>query len=100
MEDHAVPPHGDCHSIVPVSETVGRDEKALGLWKSPDGKHEEEIDEVAEVSKEIVIALLVVGEEPDGHEICELYGEPVVEASRPGTDEVAADEDVEDGGNE
>ena len=36
MEDQAVPPHGNCDSIVAVGQAVCGDEQPFRLWKCPD----------------------------------------------------------------
>ena len=69
MEDEAVAPHGYCHSVVPERETVGADEETLGLREEPDAQDEQEVDKVAHVGEEVVVADGVVLVPAYGHEI-------------------------------
>lgn len=66
------------------------------MRKCPDRKKGEKVDKVAQVGEEVMVALSVVGDVADGHEVCELDSEPVVEVFRTGADQVAGDEDIED----
>ena len=100
VENHAIAPHGDGNGVIAVGEAVGADEKPLGPWECPDGEHGEQVDKIAKVEKKVMVALPVVSEVTNGHEVGELQREPVVEAGGPGTNEIATDEDVEDGGDE
>ena len=70
------------------------------MWKEPDGAHAEEVDEVAEVGEEVVIAALVVCVVPYGHEVDELCGVPVVKILWVSSNQVSADEDVQDSTDE
>ena len=70
------------------------------MWECPNAEDSEEVDEVAEVEKEVVVAFAVVGEVPNWHEIGYLGCEPIIEASWPCTEEIAADEYVQDGRDE
>jgi hypothetical protein len=79
VKHERVPPHDDCDGVVAHGETVGCNEQALRLWKNPDAQDDENVDKVAQVGKKVVVALLVVGEETDGHEVEELHGVPVRE---------------------
>lgn len=47
VEYHAISPHSNGNSIVPVGEAIGADEKSLGAWESPDAKHGEQVDKIA-----------------------------------------------------
>lgn len=69
MKDQAVPPHGNCYSIIAERQTVGADEKAFGLREEPDGQNEEHVDKIAKIRQEVVEANLVVFVPSDRHEI-------------------------------
>lgn len=96
MEDHRVPPHGNSYGVVPISQAICADKKPLGLRSDPYGKEHEEIDEVAEVGKEVMVAPFVVSIVSKRHEIAELRREPVEEPIRTGSNQISADEDVQD----
>lgn len=69
VEYEAIPPHGYGHSVVAECETVGTDEEAFGLREEPDAEDEEEVDEVAHVGEEVVVAYGVVFVPSHGHEV-------------------------------
>lgn len=96
MEDERVPPHSDGDRIVTECETVCANEEAFRVRENPDAEHTEEVDEVTEIREEIVQAAALVGEEADRHEVEELERVPDMEPLGAPTDEVAADEDIED----
>ncbi len=117
MEDEAVAPHDDSDSIVAVSKAISRNEKAFRLWEYPDRDEGYEIDEVAEIGEEVVHSFVAVGDHADRHEVeamkvsnfvgwswrmvdLQLGSKPVVEVLGDSAYEVAANKDVEDGGNE
>ena len=66
------------------------------MREEPDGAHAEEVDEVAEIGEEVVVAAPVVGVVPDWHEVEQLCCIPVVEILGVSSNQVAADEDVQD----
>jgi hypothetical protein len=100
MKDQRVPPHDDCDGVVPHGQAVGRDEQALRLRKDPDTQNDEDVDKVAQVCEKVVVALLVVGNEADGHKVEELASVPVWEVFGVQADKIAGDEDVHDSSDE
>lgn len=69
VKDQTVPPHSDRNSIVAKRQTVGADEKALGLRKEPDGQDEEHVDKIAKIRQKVVETDLVIFVPSDWHEI-------------------------------
>ncbi len=61
VEDERVAPHDDGDGVVAEGEAEDGGEEALGVGEDPDGEEEEEVDEVAEVGEEVVVAARVVG---------------------------------------
>lgn len=100
MEDHRVPPHGNSYRVVPISQAICADKQALRLRSDPYGKEHEKIDEIAEVSEEVVIAPFMVGVVANRHKVAKLRGEPVVELTRTGPDQIATDEDIQHSSDE
>jgi hypothetical protein len=69
MEDKGVPPHSNCNCVVTKREAERTDEKSFRPWEDVDGEESKEIDKVAKVRKEIMVALLLVCINPNRHEI-------------------------------
>ena len=76
MENHRVPPHSNCPSVVAVGKTVGTDEETPRIWEDPYRQEKEDVDKVAEIGEEVVVATLMVGIEADRHEIRHLDSVP------------------------
>lgn len=95
VEDHGVAPHGDCSRIVSEGQAEGANKEPFRVGEDPDTQHAEQIDKVAEIGQEVVVALRMVREVADGHEICQLGAKPYIKVLRASTDQVAADEDIE-----
>lgn len=69
VEDERVAPHDDGHGIVSIGQTVGADEEPFRLREAPDREQQEEVDKIAQVSEKVVVSLLTVGDESNGHEV-------------------------------
>lgn len=69
MEDETVPPHRYGYRVVAEGEAVGGDEEAFGVREEPDAEDHEQVDEVAEVGEEVVVADFVVVVPAHGHEV-------------------------------
>lgn len=95
VEHHRVPPHGDCNRIVSESQAERANEKPFRVREDPNTQHAEQIDKVAEIGQEVVVAFSMVCKVADGHEKSQLAAKPVVKVLRASTDQVAADEDIE-----
>ena len=100
MKHHRIPPHGNRDSVVAIRQAVGAYEEPLRPRRDPDGQQEQEIDKVAEVGQEIMVAALLICIIPDWHEIGKLDGKPQIEKIRMGSNQVSADEDVQHSGDE
>ena len=96
VEDERVPPHDNGDGVVPHTEAVSGDEKALRVGKDVDGHDHKDVDKVAQIGQEVVVALLVVGDEADGHKVEQLGSIPVGEPVWMAADQVTRDEDVHD----
>lgn len=94
MEDQRVSPQNNSDGIVAKSQAVCADEQSLAVGEEPNGKNKEQIDEIAEIGQEVVIADLVIFVPSDGHEVGELGRVPIVEVLGPCADEVARKKDV------
>lgn len=79
VEDQRVPPHGNRPGVIPVGKAVGRYHETAGVWEDPDREQEEDIDKVAEIGEEVVVATLVVGVVADWHEVEQLERVPNVD---------------------
>ena len=95
VEDHRVAPHGDRSRIVSESQAESANKEPFRVGEDPNTQHAEQIDKVAEISQEVVVALSMVREVADGHEICQLGAKPYIKVLWASTDQVAADEDIE-----
>lgn len=100
VEYERVPPHDDGDGVVAHGQTVCCNEQALRLREDPDTEDHEDVDKVAQVSEEVVVAFLVVGDEADGHEVEQLARVPVGEEVWVQSDQVARDKDVHDSSDE
>lgn len=69
MKDERVPPHGNSDCIIPKGQAKGADKETLAAREEPDGQDHEQVDKVAQVGQEVVVANLVVCVPPNGHEI-------------------------------
>lgn len=63
MEDKRVSPHSNGHGIVTECQTKGAYEEAFRLREHPNAEEQQQVDEIAEVDQEIVVATFVVGVE-------------------------------------
>ncbi|KAJ8104601.1 hypothetical protein OPT61_g10671 [Boeremia exigua] len=61
VEDERVAPHDDGDGVVAHDQAVGGDEETLRLGEDPDAEDGEDVDKVAQVGQEVVVALLVWG---------------------------------------
>lgn len=69
VENHRVSPHGDGNGIVSEGETVCADEESLRIGKEPYSAHAQEIDEITEISQEVVVTPPMVCVPTNGHEV-------------------------------
>lgn len=69
VKDERVTPHDNSDGIVSVGETVCGHKEALGRRKDPNRQQQQEVDEVAEIGEEVVVATPVVGKVANGHEV-------------------------------
>ena len=56
MEDQRVPPHDDCDGVVAHDQAVGAYEESFAVREEPDGHKQEKVDEVTQISEEVVVA--------------------------------------------
>ena len=99
MKHHRISPHGNSYCVVPESEAVSTDKEPLRLWCYPYCEQQQEIDKIAHVGEEVVVASLMVCVISYGHEIAELRCEPVVEVFRMCSYQVAANEHIQHSGD-
>lgn len=66
------------------------------MRECPHGKHTEKVNEIAQISQEIVVSAFVIGVVSDGHEIEQLDRVPYVEVIRISTNQVSTNEDIQD----
>jgi len=92
VEDKRVPPHSDCDGVVAKGQAVRADEQAFRVREDPDAQHAEQVDEVAQISKKVVVASLVVRVNADRHEVEQLQRVPVMEPLWMRADEIPGDE--------
>jgi hypothetical protein len=95
MEDHRVSPHSYGNSVVSECQTVGTDKESFRLREEPDGAHTEKVDEVTEVSQKVMISAPVIGVESNRHKVDELRRIPEMEVLGIPSNQIAADEDVQ-----
>lgn len=69
MEDQRVAPHGDGYCVVAQRQTESADEEAFAAGEEPDAQDHEEVDKIAKVGEEVVVAYLVVLVPANRHEI-------------------------------
>ena len=100
VKDHRIPPHGYSDGIVAISKTISADEQSLRLRGNPNSEQPEQVDKVAEISEEVVVAAFMVGVISYGHEVAELSREPHVKVFGMCSDEISGNEDVEHAGDE
>ena len=100
MEDQGVSPHSNCNSVISHGQAIGADEQSLTPREEPHGQEHEEVDEVTQVGKEVVVANLVILVVAHRHEVDQLNRVPDVKVLGVCTDKVTRDEDVEDAGDE
>jgi hypothetical protein len=100
VKNKRIPPHGNGDGIIPISQAVCTDEEALGLREHPDAQDTQSVDKIAEVRKEVMVALLVIGIVAERHEVQELGGVPSGEPIRTAADEISRDEDIHSSGDE
>lgn len=70
------------------------------MREDPEAETEQHVDEIAEISQEVVHSAPLVGEDADGHKVYELDSIPDVEPFRETTHEVSACKDVHNAANE
>ena len=100
MKDHRISPHGDGDGIVSERQTERADKKSLRLGEEPDSAHAQEVDEITEISQEVMITPFLVCIPSNGHEVKELHGVPDMEILRISSDQVSTDEHIQDSTNE
>src|SRR6266487_1967574 len=92
VEYHRVPPHGYGDRIVSECQTISTDEEPFRIREEPDCAHTQEVDKVAEICQEVVVASSVVGIVSNGHEVENLSRVPDVEIFRISSDQISTNE--------
>jgi hypothetical protein len=94
MEHHRIPPHGYCDCVVAICQTIRADEQSFRLWKEPDCAHAQEVDEITQICKEVMVPSPIVRIVSNRHEVEELQRVPVVEVLRVATDQISTDQNI------
>ena len=76
VEYKRVPPHDNCHCIITIGKAVCANQKPLAVWECPDAEHEQEVDKVAQIRQEVVVAFLMIRVEADRHKVDQLCSVP------------------------
>lgn len=72
MENQRVSPHGYRPSIVSVSQAVGCDHETSRIRKDPDREQKKDVNKVAKIGQEVMVATFMISVIADGHEIKKL----------------------------
>lgn len=72
VENHRISPHSYSNGVVSKCEAVCTDEKTFRVGEEPDCAHAKEVDKIAKIRQEVVIASFVIRIITNRHEVEQL----------------------------